>query len=230
MTQYRVGGYTKVEIKTNVREVEKVMSLRKLALATPLNVGGTTFNPEQLTVIGSIVEQGTSIEVTPFKQLYVLIDELNLTEAENKLASAGIIVLPAGFVTKNLQACNFCKGEEEAGLPFARRLDEVVSGLDVPTPLKIGYAGCALGTSEPLSKDISVVKMRDVYDIYIGGDVKGIKPVFAQLLLASISEERVIPVVQRLIAYYQTNAKGKEKFPKFITRIGFDKLREIVSA
>lgn len=200
------------------------LTLRKVALATPLAVGGTTFQPEQFSVIGSIVHPGTAIEMTPFKQLYVLVDESKLSEAEEELTKAGLRVLPTGSTTKNLQACNFCKGAEEAGLSFALRLDEVITGLEVPIPVKIGYAGCALGTSEPLTKDISVVKMRDVYDLYVGGDVKGIKPKLAELLLSGIREERVIPIILEIIELFRTHAKGKEKFSKFIDRINLKEL------
>ncbi|BBI33881.1 nitrite/sulfite reductase domain-containing protein [Cohnella abietis] len=202
------------------------MTLRKLALATPLAVGGTTFQPEQLTAIGSIVHPDSAIEMTPFKQLYVFLEESKLSEAVEELAEAGLRVLPAGSTTKNLQACNFCKGAEEAGLSFALRLDEAISGMEVPIPIKIGYAGCALGTSEPLAKDISVVKMRDVYDLYVGGDVKGLKPKLAELFLSGIREEQVIPIIIEMIDYYRTHAKGKEKFTKFIGRVN---LKEIIN-
>jgi NAD(P)H-nitrite reductase large subunit len=164
--------------------------------------------------------------MTPFKQLYIFVDESKLPEAEEDLAKAGLRVLPTGSTTKNLQACNFCKGVDEAGLPFALRLDEAITGLEVPIPVKVGYAGCALGTSEPLTKDISVVKMRDVYDLYVGGDVKGIKPKLAELFLSGIREERVIPIILEIIDYYRTHAKGKEKFTKFISRIN---LKEIIT-
>jgi hypothetical protein len=54
------------------------LTLRKLSLATPLSA------------IGSIVHPGTAIEMTPFKQLYVFVDESKLTEAEEELAKAGL--------------------------------------------------------------------------------------------------------------------------------------------
>ncbi|MDQ0886919.1 hypothetical protein QFZ81_002007 [Paenibacillus sp. V4I9] len=31
---------------------------------------------------------------------------------------------------------------------MAEALNKAISGIETPTPLKIGYAGCALGTSE----------------------------------------------------------------------------------
>jgi hypothetical protein len=58
--------------------------------------------------------------------------------------------------TKSLIDCNFCRGAEEAGLDVAKDLNGAIAGHEVPSPLKIGYAGCALGTSEPLLKDIGV--------------------------------------------------------------------------
>ncbi|QMV39890.1 NAD(P)/FAD-dependent oxidoreductase [Cohnella cholangitidis] len=203
------------------------MSHSRIAVTSSMNTGGTLFRPEQLVLIGSAAEPGTTIEMTPFKQLYVSVDTARLQDAQQELIQSGLRVLPTGFVTKSLQACNFCKGAEEAGLSFARRLDEAISGLEVPVPLKIGYAGCALGTSEPLTKEISVVKMRDTFDLYAGGDVKGIKPVFAELLLTKLAEEDVIPAIQRIIQHYRAHSKGKEKFNRFINRIGLDDLRKL---
>jgi precorrin-3B C17-methyltransferase len=73
-----------------------------------------------------------------------------------------------------LITCNFCNGEEEAGLTAAKALDRAIAGLEVPSPLKAGYSGCALATGEPLLKDIGVVKMRDHFDVYVGGDAKSL--------------------------------------------------------
>lgn len=201
------------------------MSTRKIAVSVNPEVGGTVFSPEQLAAIGSASSPDAPIEMTPFKQLYVTVEEKDAEEAEQRLKRAGLLVLPSGFYTKNLQACNFCKGPDEAGLALARKLDEAVAGLEVPAPIKIGYAGCPLGTSEPLSKDVSVVKMRDTYDIYLGGDAKGIKPVWAQLFMAGVPEDRVIGIVLGIIETYRKLAKGKEKFRKFIDRVNMDTLR-----
>jgi len=131
----------------------------KFAVTPGFDVGGTVFKPEQLSILGTIVGENAKIELTTFKQLYVEIEEEQYDAIVQKLNEVGLEIHPAGFYTKSLITCNFCKGAEEAGLLTAKRLDMVISGLEVPNPLKIGYAGCALGTSEPLLKDIGVVKM-----------------------------------------------------------------------
>lgn len=204
------------------------MGMMKFAVTPGFEVGGTIFKPEQLTLLGSIIGENTKIVLTNFKQLYVEMEEERLEEVKKELTGKGLEIHPVGFVTKSLIACNFCRGAEDAGLEIAQKLNQVIAGLTTPSPLKVGYAGCALGTSEPLLKDIGVVKMRDTFDIYIGGEPKSLKPTFAELFVTGVDAEQMMNIVQRLIAYFQTNGKNKEKFSKFIGRISIGELRNAV--
>jgi NAD(P)H-nitrite reductase large subunit len=199
---------------------------KKFAVSPGFQKGGYLFKPEQLAVLGSIVGADAKIELTTFNQLYVEMQEERMDEAQVRLREVGLDIQPAGFYTKNLIACNFCRGAEEAGLHVATLLDRAVAGKEVPNPLKIGYAGCALGTSEPLLKDIAVVKMNEVYDIYVGGDAKGIKARLGQLYASGVPEERLVPIVTGLIAIFQELGKKKERFWKFVERITIEELRK----
>ncbi|HZG14543.1 MAG TPA: nitrite reductase [Candidatus Bathyarchaeia archaeon] len=201
----------------------------KIAVNPSMQVGGSLFTAEQLAKIGSLVESAAKIEMTPFKQLYVEVSADRMDAVIEELERIGLEVHPAGFVTKSLIACNFCKGAEEAGLETARTLHQAIAGIETPTPIKIGYAGCALGTSEPLLKDIAVVKMRDSFDVYVGADPKGIRPSLAQLLVNGLPADRLVPVITTLIHTYKEKAKGKEKFSKFVNRISLEELARIVS-
>ncbi|MEK4510951.1 nitrite reductase [Paenibacillus anaericanus] len=203
--------------------------ITKIAVAPPIQVGGSLFTPEQFATIGAALGTNVKIEMTPFKQLYleVHLDQQELITAQ--LERSGLEVYPAGFVTKSLIACNFCKGAEEAGLEVAQRLNQSIAGIETPMPLKIGYAGCALGTSEPLLKDISVVKMRNTYEVFVGGEPKGLKTSIAQSLVSGLTEDQLVPVVTTLINYYKANAKGKEKFKKFIDRVTLEQLQQHVA-
>ncbi|WP_256759723.1 nitrite reductase [Cohnella sp. WQ 127256] len=203
------------------------MAMQKFAVTPGFEVGGTLFKPEQLAILGRIIGENAKIELTTFKQLYVAMEEDRLEEVQGELREVGLQILPSGFFTKSLIACNFCKGADEARLELAKALDEAISGHEVPSPLKIGYAGCALGTSEPLLKDIAVVKMKDAFDIYVGGEAKGLKAHLAKLFMSGVKEEQVIPIVSRLIFTFQEQGKKKEKFSKFIERITIETLREI---
>lgn len=204
------------------------MTLKKFAVTPGFDIGGFVFKPEQLAVLGSIVGDNAKIEMTNFGQLYVAMEDQHIEETKEKLREIGLNILPTGFYSKNLIACNFCRGAEVAGLETAKILDAVISGHPTPSPLKIGYAGCALGTSEPLLKDIAVIKMKDTFDIYVGGEPKGLKAVLGQRLKSGLTENQLIPVITTLINYYQENGKKKEKFARFIKRISIDKLRKAV--
>lgn len=199
----------------------------KIAVTPAIQVGGSLFTPDQLAKIAAVVGSDSKIEMTTFKQLYVEVPLDRRDAIEEELQRSGLEVYPAGFATKSLIACNFCKGAEEAGLETARLLNQAIAGIETPTPIKIGYAGCALGTSEPLLKDIGVVKMRYTFDIYVGGEPKGLKAALAKLLVSGLTEERLAPVITKLIDYYKENAKGKEKFSKFVDRITLDQLKRI---
>lgn len=202
------------------------MGQRKFAVTPGFGVGGTVFSPKQLAAIGGIADRVVDVEMTGFKQLYVTAEEERLSEVQEELKAAGLQIHPAGFVTKSLIACQFCRGAEEAGLDVARALDLAIAGIAVPSPLRIGYAGCALGTSEPLLKDIAVVKMKDSYDLYVGGEPKGIKAELAKLLLTGLQAEQLIPAVTRLIAQFQQHGKRKESYRRFVQRFTLEKLRE----
>jgi precorrin-3B C17-methyltransferase len=205
------------------------MQMMKFAVTPGFQTGGTMFKPEQLSVLGSIVGEDAKIELTTFKQLYVEMQEDRIDEVKVELSRIGLEIYPTGFVTKSLITCNFCRGAEDAGLEMAEAVNKAISGIETPTPLKIGYAGCALGTSEPLLKDIGVVKMRDTFDIYVGGEPKSLKPTFAVLLVPDVHVDSLIPMVQKLIHHFQANGKKKEKFSKFIDRITIETLREAIA-
>ncbi|MBD3919097.1 nitrite reductase [Paenibacillus sp. PR3] len=205
------------------------MGMMKFAVTPGFEVGGTILKPEQLALLGSIIGENAKIELTNFKQLYVELEEERIEEVKRELAAIELEIYPAGFVTKSLITCNFCRGAEDAGLAIAEKLNDMIAGIPTPSPVKIGYAGCALGTSEPLLKDIGVVKMRDTFDIYVGGEPKSLKPTFAELFITGVNAEQMMITVDKLITYFQMNGKNKEKFPKFIKRISMDKLREALA-
>lgn len=205
------------------------MALKKFAVTPGFQVGGTIFQPNQLALLGSIVGEDAQMELTTFKQLYVALDEERVQEVQKQLQEAGLEIHPSGFYSKSLITCNFCRGEEDAGLNVAKALDKAIAGHPVPNPLKIGYAGCALGTSEPLLKDIAIIKMKDQFDLYVGGEAKGLKARLAQLLVSGLSADELSPVITRLITDFQQNGKKKESYSRYTERITIEKLREIVA-
>jgi len=201
------------------------MATTKIAIAAPVQRGGSLFTPGQFETIGRIAGTGATIEVTPFRQLYVEVPAESRELVERELKENGLEVYPSGFAVKSLIACNFCKGPEEAGLETAQALNRAIAGLETPAPLRIGYAGCGLGTSEPLLKDIGVIKIRNGFDIYVGGEPKGVKAAIAKPFLSGVEEAGLVPVIRALLDTYREQAKGRETFGKFVNRIGMEQLK-----
>lgn len=199
----------------------------KIAVTPPIQLGGSIFTPEQLVTIGNVASMDSTIEMTNFQQLYMEVPLQRRDEIKDQLERSGLEVYPTGFVSKSLIVCNFCRGAEDSGLATAQLLNQAIAGIDTPTPLKIGYAGCALGTSEPLLKDIAVIKMRNTFDIYVGGEPKGLKTLIAQQLVVGLKEEQLVPIINAIIHFYKANAKGKEKFSKFVRRITIEQLQQL---
>ncbi|MCR8632099.1 nitrite reductase [Paenibacillus radicis (ex Xue et al. 2023)] len=201
----------------------------KIAVSPPIQVGGSLFTAEQLAAIGTLAGPGSKIEMTSFKQMYVEVDTDRVEDVKNNLQKIGLEIYSAGFSVKSLIACNFCRGAEEAGLEMAHILNKAVAGIETPIPIKVGYAGCALGTSEPMLKDIGVVKMKETFDVYVGGEPKSLKASVGKLLLSGIAQEQLVQSVTNIISFYKENAKGKEKFSKFVDRVTLEVLKQIAA-
>jgi precorrin-3B C17-methyltransferase len=188
------------------------LAYKKFAVSPGFQEGGSLFKPEQLAILGSIVGDDAKIELTTFKQLYVEMQDDRIDTVQVQLKEAGLDIQPAGFYTKNLITCNFCRGADDAGLNVAVQLDQAIVGQEVPS-----------------LKDIAVVKMNDVYDIYVGGEAKGIKARLGQLYASGIPEDRIIPLVTRLIAIFQELGKKKEKFSRFVERLTIAELQHMTA-
>lgn len=204
----------------------------KLFAVTPgFEVGGSIFKPEQLGVLGSVLGENARIELTNFQQLYVELDEeAHVEEIQEKLRAVGLKIYPVGAFVKSLKTCSFCQGAEVEGLPTALALNETVAGQAVPAPMHIAYTGCTNACGEPLLQDIGIVKNKDVFDVYVGGQPKTLKAHVGDLLLEGVPENKLNDVVQQLINLYKENGKKREKFGKFVQRTSIENVREQAQA
>lgn len=195
------------------------METTRFAVTAPLQLGGVMLTAVQLAELAAIIGEGAMLELTSFHQLYVEMTEVDMEQIKPRIEAIGLEVHPIGFVTKSLIACHFCRGAEESGLETARAVNRVIAGLPTPYPMKIGYAGCPIATSEPLMKDIGIVKMRDEFDIYVGGEPKTLKEtVSASLFRSKVSAAELLTLLPIMIEVYVEHAKKKERFHRFLKR------------
>lgn len=185
---------------------------------------GAKLNSKQLTVIAEHLNDGDELELTTFQQLYIEVPESKVEFVKEKFEEVGLSCYPVGNVVKSLRTCNFCKGEEEEGMPVAKELNRRIAGRAVPFTLKVAYTGCPIGCGEPMLSDIGVMKIRDHYNLYVGGKAKGKDAEVGTLLKENLTPEELYETVEKIIEVYSQMGKKRESFYKFLKRIGRDDL------
>jgi precorrin-3B C17-methyltransferase len=187
---------------------------------------GSKLNAKQLLTIANYLKDETELELTTFQQLYIEIPEEKKDLIIKEFKQVGLHCYPVGNFVKSLRTCNFCQGAEEEGMPIALELNKRIAGKPVPFTLKPAYTGCPIGCGEPLMNDIGVMKIKDHFQLYVGGKSKGRDAKAGQLLLDNLSPEELYAVIEKLIELYNEQGKKREPFYKFIDRIGKDLIRE----
>ncbi|MDF9478972.1 nitrite reductase [Bacillus cereus] len=186
---------------------------------------GAKLNAKQLRAIAEYLNDGDELELTTFQQLYIEVPESNVEQAKENFMEVGLSCYPVGNFVKSLRTCNFCKGEEEEGMPVAIELNKRIAGKPVPFTLRPAYTGCPVGCGEPLVNDIGVMKIRNGYDLYIGGKAKGKDAQKGVLFMEQLMPKQLYEVVEKIIDTYSEYGKKRESFSKFINRFGLDNLR-----
>ncbi|WP_102272203.1 NAD(P)/FAD-dependent oxidoreductase [Cytobacillus massiliigabonensis] len=198
---------------------------KKVKIAINGGIGfGAKLNAKQLITLSKYMNEDEELELTTFQQLYIEIPESNIEEIIEEFQSVGLACYPVGNFVKSLRTCNFCKGEEEEGMPVAKELNRRIAGKPVPFTLKVAYTGCPIGCGEPMLSDIGVMKIRDHYHLYAGGKAKGKDAEVGSLLKENLTPEELYETVEKIIEVYSEEGKKRETFYKFFKRVGSDYL------
>nr|WP_106782891.1 nitrite reductase [Lysinibacillus timonensis] len=203
-------------------------SSKKVKIAINGGIGfGAKLNAKQLMTISKYMSEDEELELTTFQQLYIEIPEDQKEGIIKEFENAGLACYPVGNIVKSLRTCNFCKGEEEEGMPVAKELNRRIAGRVVPFTLKVAYTGCPIGCGEPMLSDIGVMKIRDHYNLYVGGKAKGKDAEVGTLLKENLTPEELYETVEKMIDVYSEMGKKRETFYKFFKRIRREEFMEI---
>ncbi|WP_409254062.1 nitrite reductase [Bacillus sp. SCS-153A] len=204
------------------------MPVEKIKVAVNGGIGfGAKLTSKQLMIIANRIED-VELELTTFQQLYVEIPKDDAEEAIKEFEEAGLRCYPVGNVVKSLRTCNFCKGELAEGMPVAKEVNERNAGKEVPFTVKMAYTGCPVGCGEPLVNDIGIMKIKDKYNLYVGGKSKGKDAETGTLLFENLEPEELYLYIDRFLAKYQELGRKREGVAKFLKRIGFDEIKQSI--
>lgn len=194
--------------------------------------GGITFgsklNARQLMTLARYLDDDQELELTTFQQLYIEIEEEQEEEALAAFREADLSIYPVGNYVKSLRTCNFCKGSEQEGMPVAKAINERIAGRPVPFTVRAAYTGCAVGCGEPLANDIGVMKIKDSYNLYVGGKAKGIDAQLGTLVLEQVQPEHLYRAIDQVIDLYAEQGKKREPLAKFVHRYGMEEVKEMI--
>jgi NAD(P)H-nitrite reductase large subunit len=135
-----------------------------------------------------------------------------------------------GDCVRSVKACpgtTFCKRGLRDSLAVGLALDRLQHGRKLPAKFKIGVSGCPNQCSETAIKDIGLVGARNGWDVWVGGS-GGAAPRLGVRLARQLDDEMAITTVGRILDYYEREAKPKERFFKFIARVGLGELARVL--
>ncbi|WP_096186280.1 NAD(P)/FAD-dependent oxidoreductase [Evansella halocellulosilytica] len=202
-------------------------SPKMVPLAVNGGIGfGAKLTPQQLITLGSYLKEDTEVELTTFQQLIIKVEEEKVENTVEELKKAGFSVYKVGNVVKSLRTCNFCKGAEVEGMPVAKELNDRIAGQEVPFTLRPAYTGCPNACGEPLINDIGVIKRDEHYELYIGGKAVGEDAQTGVLLKDGLEPEELYELVDNVLEVYRKNGRKRERMAKFVSRYGFDKIKQ----
>ena len=136
-----------------------------------------------------------------------------------------------GLCVRSVRACpgtTFCSIGKQDSLGLGMKLDVLYHGFELPGKFKMAVSGCKLSCSESWVRDVGLIGEADGWKLVVGGNV-GASPRIAEEILTSLTDDQAIAATQKVVDYYNENAKKGERLGKMIDRIGLDPLKSAVA-
>ena len=136
-----------------------------------------------------------------------------------------------GLCVRSIRSCpgnTYCKLGQQDALKMGLTLDEIYHGMQLPGKFKMAVSGCHLSCSESWVRDIGLIGNKDGWALVIGGNV-GAEPRIAQECASGLDERNALTAIDKVVGYYQQNAKKGERLGKMIDRVGIDVFKQELS-
>ena len=95
----------------------------------------------------------------------------------------------------------------------------------MPGKVKLGVSGCPNQCAETNFKDIGLVGTPKGWRILVGGN-GGSNPRIGELLAKDLTTDEALDAVDRILEYYQENAKPRERIGRLIQRQGLEHVQQ----
>ncbi|NFS28302.1 NAD(P)/FAD-dependent oxidoreductase [Clostridium botulinum] len=197
------------------------------AIAPHLTAGLIT--PEQLRTLADVAEkyEVKAVKVTGAQRIALV----GIKEEEIDNAWKDLDMKPGaavGLCVRSVKICpgtTFCKKGLQDSVAIGSKLDGLYHGKNLPNKLKIGVSGCPQSCADNHIKDIGIYGMTKGWVVQIGGK-GGLKPRLADKIAMNVSEEKLFPLVEKIIQIYSENATARERLGDYIDRVGLEEVKK----
>ncbi len=131
-----------------------------------------------------------------------------------------------------VQACPgtaVCRYGMRDSLGMGLRLEERLTGMDLPAKLKIGVSGCPMSCGESLVRDIGLIGSKKGWTVSFGGNA-GSRVRAGDKLASGLDDDEAEALVIRLAELYRDKGKKRERTARFVERFGIETIKaEVLS-
>jgi len=191
--------------------------------------GGIITDFAMLRKIADVAEkyQAQAIKLTMAQRVAIVgLKEEDIDKAWTELGTEKGAAI--GLCVRSVKICpgtHFCKRAQQDSVTLGLALDEKYHGIELPSKFKIAVCGCANSCTEPAVKDLGIMGTPKGFTVMIGGN-GGVRPRLADVLAQNIAAEDVLPLAEKIVAYYEQNANKFERLGRMIERIGWEKVKQ----
>lgn len=219
-----------MEIKNDLPEKGAILQRDKKTYAVAPHIpGGIILDVNVLRKIADVAEKygAQALKLTSAQRIAIVgIEEEKVDAVWEELGMPKGAAI--GLCVRSIKICpatHFCRMAQQDAVTLGLELDKRYHGLSLPSKFKMAVSGCMNSCSEPAIKDLGLMGTPKGYTVLIGGNA-GIRPRLGDVLAENVSQAEVLPLAEKIIAYYQTNAKSYERMGKMIARLGLEKVKQ----
>jgi NAD(P)H-nitrite reductase large subunit len=204
----------------------------KMTYAVAPHIPCGVVRPETLRKLADVAEKygAQAMKLTSAERIAIVgVDEKDIDDIWRELGmSPGFAV---GLCVRSVKACpgtTFCKRGMQDSLSLGLKLDGKYHGMELPGKFKIGVSGCPNQCAETCIKDVGFVGMKNGWKVLVGGNGGG-RPRLSVEIAKDLSEEAAMALLDRIIAFYKSNAKPNQRLGAMIEKMGFEEFSKAVT-
>ena len=130
-----------------------------------------------------------------------------------------------------IPTCGLAITESERSLPgVVHQLEKVLTELGLAgEPISVRMTGCPNGCARPYQSEVGIVGRGGTkYTLYIGGDSYGRR--LNTEVQDSVPIDQIVPKLAKVFTAFKAERVGAELFGDYCTRIGLEKVKELIGA